>query len=420
MRKYLVLFVLYTLAQEIVTAQSSQIYDPQIRTLQVIADNDPLQPAVIRLNGRQTIDIGFDVLSHEYHRYIYKVEHCNADWSPSEEIFESDYLEGFNGLPIEDYEKSFNTSVLYTHYRIRLPNEDIQLKLSGNYRISVFGDEENDDPDTPVLTACFSIVEPGVAVAAKVSGNTDIDFNKTHQQVSFRVNYGHTNITDPHQELKTVIMQNRRTDNWVINPKPNMQSTGMIAFEHNRDLIFEAGNEYHKFEILDLHTANMNVDRLDYFEPYYHATLYPDQPAKNYIFDKDQNGSFVIRTNSHTDNATQSEYVFVHFTLQRPYLPGGEVYLSGEWTNDSRSQEYRMHYNEQRGAYEGSVLLKQGYYNYTYLFVPAGQTTGQCGATDGNFFQTENEYIILVYHRPQGGRYDKLIGYSRLNFIANP
>lgn len=420
MRPLFFLFILCCLAQEKAAAQQSQIFDPQVHTLQVTVDDDPLLPPVVRLNGRQSLTIGFDVLSHEYHRYIYKVEHCNADWTPSTEIFESDYLEGFNDLPIEDYEKSFNTSVLYTHYRIQLPNEDMRLKLSGNYRLTVYGDEESDDKENPVLTACFALTEPGMNVTAQVSSNTDIDFNKTHQQVSFRVNYGPVSVTDPHRELRTVVMQNRRTDNQVVNPKPNMQTNSMIAFEHNHDLIFLAGNEYHKFEILDLHTANLNVDRLDYFEPYHHATLFPDRRAKNYVFDKDQNGAYVIRNGKNSRNDVQSEYVFVHFTLQSPFIPGGNIYLSGEWTYGSRAPEYRMTYNEKLGAYEGTALLKQGYYNYAYLFVPLGETRGQSGPTDGDFYQTENEYSIFVYHRPQGGRYDKLIGYNRFHFIAAP
>ena len=416
MKKITVLLSLLCCASAI-TAQRHEILDRQLHTLQVVVNDDPLLPPIMNLGGGNHLEIGFDEFSHEYHRYIYKVEHCNADWSPSTEIFESDYMNGFNGEPIEDYEKSFNTTVLYTHYSLRIPNENISLKLSGNYKLTVYNDE-GDEP-VPVLTACFSLVEPGVGIGATVSTNTDIDFNKSHQQVDFSVNYGLVKVIDPHRELKNVIMQNRRWDNFVVNPKPNIQAANKIEFTHNRQLIFPAGNEYHKFEILDVHIPTLNVDRMEWFDPYYHATLYPNQTARNYLYDEDQNGAFIIRNSDDEDVATTCDYVFTHFTLKSPQLPGGEVYLNGEWTYNRFIPEYRMTYNRETQAYEATALLKQGYYNYNYLFVPDGETQGNSGRTDGNFYETENEYIILVYHRPNGGRYDKLVGYRRMNFKIN-
>ena len=415
MKKITVLLSLLCCASAI-TAQRHEILDRQLHTLQVVVNDDPLLPPIMNLGGGNHLEIGFDEFSHEYHRYIYKVEHCNADWSPSTEIFESDYMNGFNGEPIEDYEKSFNTTVLYTHYSLRIPNENISLKLSGNYKLTVYNDE-GDEP-VPVLTACFSLVEPGVGIGATVSTNTDIDFNKSHQQVDFSVNYGLVKVIDPHRELKTVVMQNRRWDNCVVNPKPNIQAANKIEFTHNRQLIFPAGNEYHKFEILDVHIPTLNVDRMEWFDPYYHA-LYPNQTARNYLYDEDQNGAFIIRNSDDEDVATTCDYVFTHFTLKSPQLPGGEVYLNGEWTYNRFIPEYRMTYNRETQAYEATALLKQGYYNYNYLFVPDGETQGNSGRTDGNFYETENEYIILVYHRPNGGRYDKLVGYRRMNFKIN-
>ena len=158
---------------------------------------------------------------------------------------------------------------------------------------------------------------------------------------------------------------------------------------------------------------------MEWFDPYYHATLYPNQTARNYLYDEDQNGAFIIRNSDDEDVATTCDYVFTHFTLKSPQLPGGEVYLNGEWTYNRFIPEYRMTYNRETQAYEATALLKQGYYNYNYLFVPDGETQGNSGRTDGNFYETENKYIILVYHRPNGGRYDKLVGYRRMNFKIN-
>ena len=94
-----------------ISAQQTRSLAPQIRTVRVIVNDDPLQAPIARIDA--PVEISFDELSHEYTRYIYKVEYCNADWSVNDEIYESDYLEGFNGQPVDDYEKSFNTTVLY-------------------------------------------------------------------------------------------------------------------------------------------------------------------------------------------------------------------------------------------------------------------------------------------------------------------
>ena len=399
-----------------VVAQPTAIYHPRIKTLQVIVNNDALLPPIMSLGGHNQVEISFDDLTHEYHRYIYKIEHCNADWSVSQEVFENDYLSGFNGQPIEDYEKSFNTTQLYTHYSLRIPNNDVRLKLSGNYKVSIYCDEEDGEPDKPILTACFSLLEPKINITATVSSNTDIDFNRQHQQVSFALHYNNYTVIDPHRELKTLVMQNRRTDNCVITPKPNIQTVGAVEYTHNKNLIFPAGSEYHKFEILDIHQPTLNVDRIEWFDPYYHATLFEHKKQKNYTFDKDQDGGYIIRNESDEENETTSDYILVHFKLNSEPIPGGDVYVNGWWTYNLFSPEYKLTYNENARAYEGTMLIKQGYYNFHYMFVPQDSPKGELGPTDGNFYQTENEYIILVYHRPQGGRYDKLVGYRKINF----
>ncbi|MBQ7571560.1 MAG: DUF5103 domain-containing protein, partial [Bacteroidaceae bacterium] len=161
-------------------------------------------------------------------------------------------------------------------------------------------------------------------------------------------------------------------------------------------------------ELLDVNKPGLNIDHVRWYEPYHHATLFADQPARNYVYDEDQDGAFVMRNdNDDEDDATTSEYLWVHFTLQTGQpIGGGDIYLYGQWCNGPLDPQCRMQWNEETHQYEAAVYLKQGYYNYQYI-----QENGP--SPDGNFFQTENEYIILVYHRPQGGRYDKLVGYQR-------
>lgn len=388
-------------------AQQSKVFTDNIRSLQLSVDGDRMAAPILEMGKHQHLSIEFDEMSHDYHRLVYHIQHCNADWTETEGLFESDYLSGFNDQPIEDYENSFNTTQLYTHYRLNLPNSETRMRISGNYRVQIFDDDERNEP---LLQAEFCIVEPTMSINASVSGNTDIDFNQSHQQVTYSVAYGANRVTDPQRELHTVVMQNRRQDNKVVDLKPNIQKANGIEFTYRRELIFPAGNEFHKFELLDVQKPGMNIDNMRWYEPFYHATLYADRPARNYVYDEDQNGGFIMRTdNDDEQDDITCEYVWVHFTLQVPQpFADGDVYVYGQWSNGSFDPACRMEWNEAAKQYEAAVYLKQGYYNYMYL-------QEKSEAPDGNFYETENEYIILVYHRPQGGRYDRLVGYRVMN-----
>ena len=189
------------------SAQIQRIFGTGIRTLTVVVDGDPTMPPILSLAKRQSLEISWDEMSHDFHRYRYHIEHCNWDWTPSEGIFESDYLAGLNDQLVEYSEKSFNTTQIYTHYSLSLPNRETSFILSGNYKVQIF---DEDDEENPVLEAQFCVYENSVGIRSEISSNTDIDFNGKHQQVSLSVEYGTLNVIDPQQELHTIVMQNRR------------------------------------------------------------------------------------------------------------------------------------------------------------------------------------------------------------------
>lgn len=385
-------------------AQTQQIFDRNVRTLTLTVDDDPTLPPYIAFRSRQHIDIEWDEMSHNYKRYRYHIDHCNWDWQPTDGIFESDFLEGLNDQLIEDYEKSFNTTQIYTHYRLRVPSRELRLRLSGNYRVRIY---EEDEEDNPVLEARFCIYEKETGIVASLSSNTDIDFNDKHQQMTLSVGFGALQVFDPQRELKVVVMQNRRWDSRVEGLVPNVRKPNGIEFTHNRQLVFPGGNEYHRFEILDVHRTATGVDRIEWFEPYYHATLFPATIDHAYSYVEDQNGVFVLRSADDYDDATTAEYVVVHFFLSTPRLDGGDVYVSGNWTGQTFNPDCRMEYDELRQEYHADLLLKQGYYSYEFL-----QQDGLTRRAMGSFFETENEYQVLVYYRQQGARFDRLTGYS--------
>jgi len=391
-------------------AQTQQIFAKNVRTLTLTVDDDPTLPPYMPLGGRQHLCVEWDEMSHNYKRYVYHIDHCDWDWQPTDGIFESDYLEGLNDQLIEDFEKSFNTTQIYTHYWLRIPNKELRLRLSGNYRLRIYEEDANRDEEPPVLEARFCVYEKSAGIAAQLSSNTDIDFNSSHHQMTLSVGYGTLPVVDPQRELKVIVMQNRRWDSRVENLVPNVRRPNGIEFTHNRQLIFPAGNEYHRFEILDVHRTAVGVDRIEWFEPYYHATLFAAKPDRVYSYVEDQNGVFVLRSADDYDDATTAEYVIVHFFLQSPRLQGGDVYVSGQWTGQTFNPDCRMEYDDIHREYHAAILLKQGYYSYEYI-----QKDGLTSRTMGSFFETENEYEVLVYYRGQGARYDRLVAYSTMH-----
>ena len=373
-----------------------------INTLRVISAGDWERAQIITLGSDETIEFSFDQMSHEYHRFTYHLTHCDAQWKPSD-LIESEYMDGFNDQPIDNWENSLNTTFDYTHYSLTLPNSEVTPKLSGNYRLSIQEDGRE------VAWFRFMIVENMHNLGATVDGNTDIDSRKSHQQVNMTVSLNGLNVTNPDREIYTVVMQNRRFDNAVLNPKPTYNSGNRLTYDHCRDLIFPAGNEFRRFEIVNMYDYFKNVDRVTFHDPYYHANLMEDTRHHAYTFDYDHNGRYLIRYNQASDSDTEADYLFVHFNLASDRLSGGKMYVSGHFNGGNLTSRYEMEYNAQEKAYQATILLKMGAYDYQYLWVEDKETLGQTKPAEGDWYETKNEYLILLYYRQRGSRYDRLI-----------
>lgn len=401
------LFLLVVLSAE---AQFMRSFSSRIRSLQMVLNDNITDPPVMHLGGDDVLFFSFDEMSHEYHRFTYKISHCNYNWEESD-VAEIDFLDGFNEMPVDAWENSENTTVLYTNYSFTIPNEDVSLKLSGNYKIEILDDE---DDEQVVAEFRFSVVEPRVALSAAVSGDTDIDHNKTHQQVSFTVHHPKYNISNPAGEVYAVVYQNRRFDNAVSDIKPTVITGNSLQYVFNERLIFDGGNEYRRFELTDPDVPGMNIAAVGYSEPYYHAELYADAPQKFHSTTRDENGRYFINTLEGYGTSIEADYVFVHFTLRAPRRSGGNYYLLGDFCDNAFGTDNRLLYDEENGVYRTSLLLKLGLYNYSYAWLPDGAKRASLAAVEGDFYDTENEYLILVYHREFASRYDKLVGAARL------
>ena len=397
------------------TANSAEaqgkIFSKKVNTLQIVADDNFMSPPVITLDGEKKVKVSFDEMSHDYHRLIYHIEHCNPDWSTTTDLLESDFLEGFNDIVIDDYKNSINTTVLYTHYSFTVPNERCQLKLSGNYRITVI----DDDSGEQLLEARLMIVDQKTDLMLNATTNTDIDVNKSHQQLSMKLNYRHLNVTNPDEEILTIVTQNERNDNMRINVRPTMRNSEGMEWSHNRDLIFDGGNEYRKFETLSLSHPTMGIDEIGWDGTNYNAFPFIAEPRRNYVYDIDANGAFYIRNSDNSENETTCDYVYVNYRLKTGDRPFGNVVINGKWTNHADKNLYVAKYNDEDDCYSLRILQKQGYYSYQYLLSDNNGNSSQLDS-EGNFHETENRYQAYVYFKAQGKRYWQLVGYRQLLF----
>ena len=385
-----------------------KIYDPQVKSLQVVVNQNWQALPVMKLNSADRLNISFDELSHDYHRYICHIERCEADWTTATEVFESDWLAGFNDLIIDDYDLSVNTTVPFTHYRFQLPNDQCQLRLSGNYRLHIQEDGTGDD----VLTVELMVTEQSMQLAMSATTNTDTDTNDSHQQVTMTVGYQNHSVTRPEEQIRTVVMQNGREDNCRRNVRPTFISNNGLEWSHARELIFDAGNEYRKYEVLDPTHPTMGIDYIRWDGDYYQVFPFQDDPRPNYIYDEDADGNFVIRNSDNREIDTTSDYVWVNYRLKTDVLSTGHIVVNGRWTTES-PDTYRLEYDEESGLYTASILQKQGYYSYQYLWEDAGGGRRPL-PSEGNFFQTENRYQALVYYKEIGGRTWHLTAFGQI------
>ena len=416
--KLLVSFILLYTCTSVTAQYCTQPLKDNIKALTVSRSEWNISYPVIYLNNAQeSITINFDLLDTEMHQVTYSIVHCDAEWMPSD-LSVNEYLDGFQSSYADIYDYSYATNIDYINYSVHIPNDDVQLKVSGNYTV-IFYDE--DDRDT-LLTACFSIVEPRVNIFGTVGGIASSGHSKSRQQLNFTVNHANYSLDNPLTENKVVVLQNNDIKQRVVNATPTYIHTNKLIYDQNPKLAFLGGDEYHTFETSSLGFSGEGVARIDFFSPFSHVTLRPSQLRylENYEYDDDIDGKFLIRRQeSDDDNSNiEADYIVVHFTIpmENPILDG-KVYIGGGFTYNISNKANQMTYNTERKAYEASYMIKQGYYNYHYYIISNRDKKVTLAPIELSSYQTENDYQIFFYHRPMGERYDRLIGYKIINTL---
>ena len=382
------------------------------------ADFEMGLPVLDLNNPNEQLLLSFDDLDADVKNYSIYFIHCDAYWNPSD-LMTSEYIDGFFELNILNYSFSQNTLQKYTHYDIKFPTPNMRFTKAGNYLMVLYKTPNKSDV---VATRRFYVLNNVVDIGAQISQPIGNDLQYTGQHIDFTISSRRYNLTNPVTDMKIFLMQNGRWDNLVKNIPATFMTGNSFQFNLDDRTTFLGSNEFRYFDVRTLFTYTeriANIIKDDNGK--WHVYLTTDKPRykQKYAFQNDLNGNFLIRNNDRLSNPeVEADYAYVHFQFEYPYpISKGNVYVLSRINNWMLTEENKMTYNEQTKSYECTMYLKQGYYNYIYSVQYDDDTKCNESETEGNYWQTENDYYIFVYHRPQGYYYDQLVGLLRINTL---
>ena len=351
------------------------------------------------------LELSFDDLDADSKDYQYKIEHMTHDWQKSR-LLSSQFIDGFDQNSIINVTNSFGTFQNYTHYAVKIPNVNSIITKSGNYLVSVLNDD-----DEVVFSRKLVLYENIAIIGVEVSRSRNTKTINTQQTVEFTINHPNLRINNPAQEVHVVLLKNENWNKKLTNLKPTFFRQNQLKYTYANKTNFWGGNEYLNFDSKFIRNKSLNVVKIE-MKDIFHHYLYPStyNPSRNYTYNPDINGQFVVRTLEAANPNTEADYAMMHFTLYADNpIANKEVYVYGAFNNFKTEEENKLSYNFEDNSYQGQILLKQGFYNYTFATVDENKTV-DTNQINGTFFQTENEYTVIAYYKPFGGLYDRVIG----------
>jgi hypothetical protein len=394
MTQKLILFILFF---------STSFFAQNIKSIQLRPLQEDNYSSIVPLGT--LLELSFDDLDADSKNYKYRIEHMTHDWQKSR-LLSSQFIDGFDENAILNVTNSFNTFQNYTHYAVKIPNVNSVITKSGNYLISVI-----DEYDEIVFSRKLVLYENETTVAVNVSRSRNTKTINTQQTVEFTINHPNLRINNPSQEINVVILKNENWNEKITDLQPTFFKQNQLQYTYTNQTNFWGGNEYLNFDSKFIRNKSLNVVKIEMRDVFHHY-LYPFTYEENgrYRYNPDINGQFVIRTLEASNPNTEADYAMMHFTLfaDVPFAEK-EVYVYGAFNNFEINEENKLLYNFEDKSYQGAFLLKQGFYNYTFATVDKNEIINT-NEINGTYFQTENEYTVLVYYKPFGGLYDRVVG----------
>lgn len=409
-------------------------YVDYLKTVRFHVDGFPYSYPIIGLDGGSALRLSFDDLSDDVRRYLYRVYHCDKDWTRSN-LAPLEYIDGFEQDQITEFDFSFRTISEYIHYDLVFPNRNMRFTKSGNYLLVVYDQESGEE--RPVISRRFYVVDNQASITAAVNRAARIGQIHTHQEVDFTVNIKRLRPRAPLQEVTATVIQNNRQDNQITGIRPNLLRLEELMFDHQGLVSFGGGNEFRNLDIRSVQAPRADVLSITNEGSFYAIALAPDIPRDQEIFLNyfDLNGDFVnfrfdrpiVRIAdefvdfSRIETDYTSEYVELTFIFDtKKRYDDKSIYIFGALSEWALKPDLEMIWNPAIQAYVAKAFVKQGFYNYWYVTHDRSENmnTFSLAETEGNFDEAENDYTILVYYRPMGGRYDQLVGSRTINSLS--
>ncbi|WP_346881095.1 DUF5103 domain-containing protein [uncultured Algibacter sp.] len=389
----------------LITAQVSEVNPPDyIKTINFRGNTPETQLPILKIG--EFVVLEFDALNGDEDDYYYKIEHFNFDWTPSV-LIKTEFMDGFDNQRIRDYENSFNTYQMYSHYKLTIPNQFTKaLKVSGNYMISIY----NDDGDL-VFSRKFMIFEDKTNVGVSIKRARDVQYIEEKQRVDITVSSKSMQFNNPLQTVKAVIIQNNNLNTVISDLKPQYTIGNQLIYKYDTETSFWGGNEYFYFENKDVRAANTGIQFVDLLD-LYHNHLYTNivRRKRPYTYNPDINGNYVILNIDADNPSIEADYVWMHFSLEaKEALKDKDIHVYGNFNNYAINKSTKLLYDPEKKVYQIPILLKQGFYNYKFVVLNKDNSIDE-GIISGNYYQTENNYKVLIYYRDLGARFDKIIG----------
>jgi hypothetical protein len=414
MKKIALFLLLFTarfaFAQSTALVESSPV--PTITTIKIGLDGLKTSYPLLELGNGGKIELSFDDLEAKNKDYSYKIILCNADWTPTQ-LTEMEYIDGYSYDQLRDYHNSSRSLVNYIHYSVKLPNDNTKFLKSGNYIVKIY---EDGDENKVVLVRRFMIAEPRVRILATV--NAAAGKLRTHQELDFTIDHKGWTIRNPQGELNVVVLQNGRWDNAISGIKPVFERENQLEYNAQNQIVFAASKEWRRLDLTSIRYQTEGVQVLESSRTSFDAYTYAAYPMRDASFQQwvDANGKYVTLSQNTSVPDEEAEYENVHFALALPgELTGAKVYVFGALSNWECTERNQLTYNYKTHNYEVMLPLKQGFYNFLYAVVRDGDTKPNLSHLEGDWYETENDYTILVYQRVFGERYDRIIAAHTLN-----
>lgn len=392
----------------------NSVLHPDIRTPQLYRDDNQLSYPILEIGKAGVLNLAFDEMGSEARTFNVSIVHCTPDWKPSS-LLPMDYYQGFIDAPLRDAQLSRNTLIPYVHYRYSFPQNGERFLHSGNFVLQV---RTADRDERLVLSRRFIVVEPRVTIAPDLGLSANVGGRRAIQAVNFNIFPQQTNLNDAFSDTRVCVLQNFRWDNRRCGLKPAYIYPERMEYRFDAANDFPGGNEYRFFDLRNVQRMGGRLRQIVRTDTGVFVQLEVDKPrgGKIYFSEPDFNGSYFIGLRQMSGTDLEADYVHVRFLLESrmPVAIGG-VYVFGGLSDWQIEPRFRMFYDAE-GYYYRDILLKQGIYNYHFVVSdPSFKQTDET-QIEGSYFETENYYTILVYHKSPQDREHRIVGFQHVNY----